>query len=66
MHSRVDRAVASMLTPHLLFVLEQVTVDAFGDIVGAEHCEPSSIYIAAIVDQGNNISTRFGTWVLTR
>ena len=45
-----------MLTPHLLFVLEQVTADDVGDIVGAEHCEPSSIYIAATVDQGKKMT----------
>ena len=48
-----------MLTPHLLFMLEQVTVDDFGDIVGAEHCESSSIYIAATVHQGNNMINAF-------
>ncbi|CAM9984076.1 unnamed protein product, partial [Pylaiella littoralis] len=37
----------------------QVTVDAFGGIVGAEHCEPSNIYISATVDQGGNMINAF-------
>lgn len=42
-----------------LLMLAQVTIDAFGGIVGEANCEPRLIYIAATVDQGANMVNAF-------